>query len=1156
MKRKLYMFSMKEGTAMKDHLDEFNKLILDLENVNVMLEDEDRALILLSSLPDSYEHFVDTLLYGRQTLTLKDVKNALESKDLKKILDFKDQATGDGFVKAKSEKKVNKDKKNKNQKEKNNKKKKKRKCYFCQREGHYIKDCFEKKKLEKLQKETNGKTAVASEDEEDAEGADVLIAAEKQPTAEWILDFGCSFHMCPNKEFFKTFENIDGGKVLLGNNLACKVTRMGTINIQMFDEETRELKQLGVNANRSSDKTKLWHMRLGHMSQKGMKEQEKQGLFGHDQISQLEFCEKCVFGKATRLNFNTGKHETKQTLDYIHYDIWGPSQVPSHSGARYFITFIDDYSRKLWVYILKHKSEALDKFKEWIALMENQIGRKVKRLRTDNRLEYCSNEFDEFCKRLGIARHKTVRHTPQQNGLAERMNMTLIEKEVWSGKPPDLSNLKVFGCPAYAHINQGKLKPRAVKDLISYALAVAEAETSEEPATYKQAMRTKDKRKWVAAMEEEMASLKKNKTWTLVKKPVDQKLVGCKWIYKIKEGVSEVEPASRSKYDSCVYFKTLPSGNFIYLLLYVDDMLLACKQREELECLKDELSSEFEMKDLGPATKILGMDIIRDRVSKTLFLSQTGYVEKVLSRFGMKESKPVLTPLGAQFRLSKQEEPKEYEEVEHMKNIPYSSVVGCIIYAMVCTKPDLAYGIGVLSRFMSNPGKHHWHAAKWMLRYLKGTGGHGIVYGRVDKSSDQVQGYVDSEFAGDLDKMRSITGYVYTLCGGAVSWKASLQSIVALSITEAEYIALSEAVKEAIWLKGLVTKLGLEQGSVNIGCDSSSAIQLSKNPKYHERTKHVDIRLHFIRDEIAQEVVNVIKIASKCNPADMLTKPLPSVKFKAALNLIEVNSQDEDWIYHRNCNLDSVQNSKSLRHTVKRRILPWRKRKLRFRSHKTKEEPLLKKNYRKEGGEDIDFVCRQLSSSDDSGFAVLLEAQNCPLFVVPKKSFVVFFHPEGLELGRDHSLWKLTTFIDTSGERLYQGCNQAYIPKFDNDATIKRLPKDTKSSEENNSKASDKAAPGANPFEGTSVVYRVEEGTVYRGNVSCNEYIKSFLAAIPVRELHTDIRKGLMASTPLHHRLQLEFHYTRLLKPQEAEFEAGEVTNDDIPAMQASLAVA
>ncbi|KAH9718038.1 hypothetical protein KPL71_022065 [Citrus sinensis] len=816
MKRKLYTFSMKEGTTTKDYLDEFNKLILDLEKVNVMLEDEDRALILLSSLPDSYEHFVDTLLYGRQTLTLKDVKNALESKDLKKRSDLKYQVTGDGLVvKEKSEKKVYKDKKNKIQRENDDKKKKKMKCYFCQKEGHYIKDCFEKKKLEKLQKDTNGKAAIASEDEEDAKGTDVLIAAEKQPTTEWILDSGCSFHMCPNKEFFKTFESITSGKVFLGNNLACKVTGIGTINIQMFDGRTRELKEV-------SDKTKLWHMRLGHISQKGMKELEKQGLFGHDQITQLEFCEKCVFGKATRLKFNTGKHETKQTLDYIHSDIWGPSQIPSHGGARYFITFIDDYSMKLWVYILKHKSEALDKFKEWTALMENQIGRKVKRLRTDNGLEYCSNEFDEFCRKMGIARHKTVRNTPQQNGLAERMNRTLIEKlrcmllssnlskhfwpeavvtaaylinrsltsalefrtpqEAWSGKPLDLSNLKVFGCPAYAHIRQGKLEPRVVKgyfigypegikgykiwsingkptrtfisrdvvfdeealtqsrveteitnpsseekevveleveygvaDLISYALVVAENETSDEPATYKKAMRSKDKRRWVSAMEEEMASLNKNKTWTLVKKPADQKLVGCKWIYKIKKGVSEAELASRNKYDSCVYFKTLPSGNFIYLLLYVDDMLLACKQRKELKWLKDELSSEFEMKNLGPATKILGMHIIRDRNSKTLFLSQTGYVEKVLGR------------------------------------------------------PDLAYGIGVLSRFMSNPRKHHWLAAKWMLRYLKGTVGHGIIHGRVGKRSDQIQGYVNSDFAGDLDKRRSITGYVYTLCGGAVS---------------------------------------------------------------------------------------------------------------------------------------------------------------------------------------------------------------------------------------------------------------------------------------------------------------------------------------------------------------------------------------------------
>ena len=185
MKRRLYTFSMKEGVAIKDHLDEFNKLILDLENVNIDLEDEDRALILLSSLPDTFEHFVDTLLYGRQTLMLKDVKSALELKDLKKRSNGKDQSYGEGLtVKSKVEKKNSKEKKNTNQKDKSEKKKKKRKCYFCHKEGHYIKDYFEKKKLEKLQKESNGNVVIVSEDERDSEGADVLMIAEKHQIGE------------------------------------------------------------------------------------------------------------------------------------------------------------------------------------------------------------------------------------------------------------------------------------------------------------------------------------------------------------------------------------------------------------------------------------------------------------------------------------------------------------------------------------------------------------------------------------------------------------------------------------------------------------------------------------------------------------------------------------------------------------------------------------------------------------------------------------------------------------------------------------------------------------------------------------------------------------------------------------------------------------
>ncbi|KAH9769620.1 hypothetical protein KPL71_012083 [Citrus sinensis] len=1065
MKRKLYRFSIKDGTTMKDHVDEFNKLILDLENVNILLEDEDRALILLSSLPDSFEHFVDTLLYGRPTLTLKDDKNALESKDLKKRADGKDQTTGDGLVaKAKTEKKMYKDKKNKNQKEKTDKMKKKRKCYFCQKEGHYIKDCFEKKKLEKLQKESSGKYDIVSIDEGESEDADVLIAADKKFSGEWILDSGCSFHMCPQKYFFITFEKVDGGRVLLGNNLACKVAGIGSVSIKMHDGKVISLEQVryvpelkrnlislgmidqlgcsikaengelqiirngtvimkgyrrnglyvlngsvmlpGVNSV-SGDKTRLWHMRLAHMSEKGLRELSKQGLLGTDQISPLQLCEKCVFGKATRQRFNPGKQETKNTMDYIYSDLWGPSQVSSHGGARYFITFIDDFSRKVWVYVLKQKNEALEKFKDWLTLMENQTERRVKRLRTDNGLEYCSNEFNQFCIKKGIARHKTVRHTPQQNGLAERMNRTLVERVRCMLFNANMSKhfwAEAVTTAAYLDRQRRVIKlPKSygIDDMVSYALAVAEEVIGEEPINYKQAMNSKDRKKWLGAMNEEIISLKKNNTWILVKKPQDKKLVGCKWIYKIKEGTAVgelpkhkarlvakgftqkhgvdfnevfspvvkyssirvllaitafndleldqmnvktaflhgsleeeilmeqlegfVEEGTedmvcllkkslyglkqsprqwylrfdefmisyefcRSQYDSCVYFKTLPSGDGIYLILYVDDMLIACKRSEKIEKLKIELNSVFEMKDLGAATRILGMQIVRDRNSRTLFLTQALCVKRVLNKIDMSNAKHVSVPLSAHFRLLKFQEPEEDRDIEHMKTVPYSSTVGSIMYSMVCTRPDIAHGVGVVSRFMGNPGREHWNAVKWLLRYLSGTSSHGILFSASDAKVCQVSGFVDSDFAADIDKRRSITRYVFILNGGAVSWKASLQSVVALSTTEAEYIALTEAVKEAKWLSGLVYEFGLKQDSVCIGCDSSSAIQLNKNPKYHERTKHIDVRLHFIRDEIANGVVNVVKVPTLTNPADVLTKAVPAVKFRNSLNLIGVDS--------------------------------------------------------------------------------------------------------------------------------------------------------------------------------------------------------------------------------------------------------------------------
>jgi len=249
--------------------------------------------------------------------------------------------------------------------------------------------------------------------------------------------------------------------------------------------------------------SKLWHMRLGHMSQLGLAELSKRGLLKGYNNDEMEFCEHCIFGKHKRVKFNTAVHSTEGILDYVHADLWGPSRKTSLGGCRYMLTIIDDYSRRVFPYFLKNKSDAFDSFKAWKVMVEKQTDRKVKVLRTDNGMEFCSDEFKTFCRKEGIVRHHTIPHTPQQNGVAERMNRTIISKarcmlsnatmgrqfwaeaantacylinrspsiaiekktpmEVWSGSPSDYSQLKVFGCTAFAHVDNGKLEPRAVK---------------------------------------------------------------------------------------------------------------------------------------------------------------------------------------------------------------------------------------------------------------------------------------------------------------------------------------------------------------------------------------------------------------------------------------------------------------------------------------------------------------------------------------------------------------------------------------------------------------------------------------------------------------------------------------------------------------------
>jgi hypothetical protein len=306
------------------------------------------------------------------------------------------------------------------------------------------------------------------------------------------------------------------------------------------------------------------------------------------------------------------------------------------------------------------------------------------------------------------------------------------------------------------------------------------------------------------------------------------------------------------------------------------------KDIKKIDRLKQELGKSFAMKDLGPAKQILGMEITRDRSSRKLWLSQERYIEKVLERFNMNAAKPVSTPLDGHFKLSDKQCPKTKAEVEEMRKIPYASAVGSLMYAMVCTRPDIAYAVGVVSRYLANPGKEHWAAVKWILRYLRGSSRLSLCYG---DGKPVLEGYTDADMAGDIDSRKSTSGFMFTFAGGAVSWQSKLQKVVALSTTEAEYIAVTEACKEMLWMKRFLQELSLKQEEHVVYCDSQSAIHLSKNPSQHSKSKHIEIRYHWIRDTLEQKVLQLEKVHTDDNGSDMMTKALLKGKFEVCRNL-------------------------------------------------------------------------------------------------------------------------------------------------------------------------------------------------------------------------------------------------------------------------------
>lgn len=342
-----------------------------------------------------------------------------------------------------------------------------------------------------------------------------------------------------------------------------------------------------------------------------------------------------------------------------------------------------------------------------------------------------------------------------------------------------------------------------------------------------------------------------------------------------------------SPLDPCLYVRKDPNS-IIIITLYFDDLLIACSGKYLLESIKMQLSSRFKMKDCGKANVCLGLEIHNKPSQNLLHINQKRYAEKILHRFGMFDSRPVVTPMECQISQSDTEN-------EKMDTTLYRQAIGSLMYLDVDTRPDIAFAVSRLAQHVEKSTKQLWTYVKRVFRYISGTRSIGIKYSGNDLLLPI--GFSDSDWGGCLTSRKSRSGFAFLMAGGAVSWKSSKQGCVAQSSSEAEYIALSTAVKEAIWMKNLFSFV-LQQpliDTVLLYVDNQGSIKMAKNDISGTRTKHIDIQYHFARDSLAKNLYRIEYIPTSEMVADIFTKPLQTQlfrRFRNRLGLLSMSTSE------------------------------------------------------------------------------------------------------------------------------------------------------------------------------------------------------------------------------------------------------------------------
>jgi hypothetical protein len=329
--------------------------------------------------------------------------------------------------------------------------------------------------------------------------------------------------------------------------------------------------------------------------------------------------------------------------------------------------------------------------------------------------------------------------------------------------------------------------------------------------------------------------------------------------------------------DAGIYISERPGEAPMFLVLFVDDMLLICKELSRVLAFKEAIASEFAIHDLGEVKDFLGCQVVRDRPNRRLFMSSTMKIDALVESFDLDgETRKVETPMSKSFVPTAQSIQQNVEEGVGTALEPghrYCERIGSLLYLANTTRPDIAQAVGVLSRYRGTPTTAHMQEGLRVVRYLKGTRDFALQLGGSDAP---IAGFVDADYAGDLDMRASTTGFVFQVYGGSVVWGSKKQTGTATSTVEAEFRAASHAIKEATWLRGFLEEIHVNVWKTPLFCDNAGCIRHLQNPINSRYTKHVAVSFHhaYARGAVIHGEVEIKFVASQLNPADLFTKPL------------------------------------------------------------------------------------------------------------------------------------------------------------------------------------------------------------------------------------------------------------------------------------------